>query len=82
MIKRSILFLIITVSWSNVLGQTFIFKCPITNLLKFLNLNLLNNEGVSHGSSTLPEHILHFLLETKRLLAENMKLYQNQTPKQ
>ena len=57
MIKRSILFLIITVSWSNVLGQTFIFKCPITNLLKFLNLNLLNNEGVSHGSFTLPEHL-------------------------
>ena len=33
----------------------FIFKSPITNLLRFLSFDLLNIEGVSHGSSKVPK---------------------------
>ena len=51
----SILFSITTFSWANLSGKEFIFKCPITNLLRFLSFNLLNIEGVSHGSSKLPK---------------------------
>ena len=48
-----------TCSWLNLPGETFRFKCPMTNLLTFLSFNLRNIEEVSHGSSKLPKlHVL------------------------
>ena len=52
-IRIIISFSITTLSWSNLPGEEFIFKCSISTT--FLSFNLLNIEGVSHYSSKLPK---------------------------